>query len=49
MFYECPYCSWCGEEPNPAAYPDTDEGQEQYEAAIAAFRDAQDNHPCKGV
>ncbi len=44
MTYECPYCNWTMRQPSQNEYPDTPEGQREYEMDLHLFYWEQENH-----
>lgn len=46
MTYTCPHCKWSLSEPDPAAYPDTEQGQDELAADCAYFELEKKQHNC---
>ncbi|MGD0856111.1 MAG: hypothetical protein ABSA18_09950 [Dehalococcoidia bacterium] len=49
MTYTCPYCKWRLSEPDPAAYSDTEQGQDALAADYAYFELEKEQHDCNGL
>jgi hypothetical protein len=47
MTYICPYCRWSLPEPDPADYPDTEQGMDSLAADYAYFELEKDQHACR--
>ena len=44
MTYTCPRCKWSLSEPDPSAYPDTEQGQDDLAADYAYFEMEKKQH-----
>ena len=47
--YICPYCRWSLSAPDPAAYSDTEQGQDALAADYAYFELEKEQHDCNGL
>ena len=47
MIYKCPHCKWSLPEPDPSAYPDTEQGQDSLAADYAYFELEKERHACR--
>ena len=48
MMYSCPNCNWTLIQPQPGNYPDTERGQDDYNADLSSFVYEQESHKCPG-
>ena len=44
--YVCPLCDWSLAEPDPAGYPDTEQGQDNFAADYAYYELEKELHSC---
>jgi hypothetical protein len=47
MMYVCPYCNCSLPEPDPAEYPDTEQGQDSLAADYDYFEMEKEQHACR--
>ena len=49
VMYTCSYCKWRLSEPDPAAYSDTEQGQDALATDYAYFELEKEQHECSGL